>query len=333
MLSESVFNSWEKTVLLMLFAAGLHAASVDPALPHYEARAFENPSDAAYVRADGAIAIVGYNDMHDLLEAIVARFTAAHPGARVVLDLPGTRFAPAALAAGTSALAPMGAELSPAQLALYRKATGSDPLEFRVAHASLDPRALSGPLAIFVHRDNPVTALSLEQVARAFSGEAVRWADLGAAGEWADRPVHAYGLERETALALFLQQSVLERRSFGPAMVGFPQSIDVVRRVGEDPLSIGFAAAMRTTPSVRIVALAARGSDTPVAPTAESIVAGRYPLDRFLLIYAQRPLNPFAREFLRLVLSREGQEAVAASPQGYLPLSAKDAAVERAKLE
>lgn len=319
--------------MLMLFAARVHAASVDPALPLYEARAFATPSDAAYVRSDGAIAIVGYNDMRDLLEAIAARFTAAHPRARIVLDLPGTRFAPAALAAGTAALAPMGAEFSPAQLALYRKATGSDPLEFRVAHASLDPRALSGPLAIFVHRDNPVTALSLEQVASAFSGEALRWGDLGLAGEWANRPLHTYGVEPETALALFLQQKVLESRGFGRAMVGFPQSIDVVRHVGEDPLSIGFAAAMRTTPSVRIVAVAARGSDLAVAPTPESIVGGRYPLDRFLLIYAQQPLNPFAREFLRLVLSREGQEAVAASPQGYLPLSAKDAAVERAKLE
>jgi len=62
-------------------------------------------------------------------------------------------------------------------------------------------------------------------------------------------------------------------------------------------------------------------------------VAGRYALDRHLLVFAARPLNPIAREFLRLMLSREGQEAVAASPQGYLPLSAKDAAAERRRLE
>jgi phosphate transport system substrate-binding protein len=106
-----------------------------------------------------------------------------------------------------------------------------------------------------------------------------------------------------------------------------------VRRVGEDPLAIGFAAAVRTTPSVRMLALAARETDEPVAPTAESIAAGRYLLDRFLLIYARRPLTPFAREFLRLALSREGQEAVAASPQGYFPLSATEAAAEQAKLD
>ena len=227
----------------------------------------------------------------------------------------------------------MGAEFTPPQLADYRKTVGDDPLEFRVAHASLDPRALSGPLAIFVHRDNALASLTLAQVARAFTGNASRWGDLGATGEWVDRPLHLYGMERGTALALFMEKSALGGRPLTKEMAGFPQSADVVRRVGEDPLAIGFAAAVRTTPSVRMLALATHDTGETVVPTAESIAAGRYPLDRFLLIYARRPLTPFAREFLRLVLSREGQEAVASSPQGYFPLTSKEAAAEQAKLE
>jgi phosphate transport system substrate-binding protein len=238
-----------------------------------------------------------------------------------------------ALAADTSALAPMGAEFTPPQLDHYRKATGGDPLEFRVAHASLNPRALSGPLAIFVHRDNPLVALTLEQVARAFGGKALRWGDLGATGDWAERPVRVYGVERESPLALFLRKTALGGGNLGEAMVGFPQSADVVQHVAGDPLSIGFAAAMRSTEAVRMLALSTSDGEAPVSPSAESIAAGRYPLDRFLLVYGRSPLSPFAREFLRLILSREGQEAVAASPQGYLPLSEKDAAAERAKLE
>jgi len=62
-------------------------------------------------------------------------------------------------------------------------------------------------------------------------------------------------------------------------------------------------------------------------------VAGRYPLDRCLLVYVRAPVSPVAREFLRLLLSREGQAAVAATPQKYLPLSAQDAAMERRRLE
>ena len=103
--------------------------------------------------------------------------------------------------------------------------------------------------------------------------------------------------------------------------------------MSEDPLAIGFAAAMRTMPSVRALPLAQRAGEEPVVLTEENIMSGRYPLDRHLLIYVRPPLTPFVREFLRLVLSREGQEAVAASPQGYLPLSTREAAIERAKLD
>ena len=97
--------------------------------------------------------------------------------------------------------------------------------------------------------------------------------------------------------------------------------------------AVRIAAAMRATPDVRVLPIAPADGAQPVAPTAQSLMAGRYPLDRYLLIYAKPPLSPFAREFLRLVLSREGQQAVADTPQGYLPLSSAEAARELAKLE
>jgi len=125
----------------------------------------------------------------------------------------------------------------------------------------------------------------------------------------------------------------MQGRAFGERMVGFPQSLDVVRKVSDDRASIGFAAAIRATSGVRIVPIAVHAGDPAVELTEENIQAGRYPLDRFLLVYARRPLNSVAREFLRLILSREGQEAVAATPQRYLPLSGRDAAHERSKLE
>jgi phosphate transport system substrate-binding protein len=319
--------------LLVLIVAGSRAASVDPTLPRYEPRAFEVPQSAGYVAVDGALVVVGYNDMRDLLDALVARFMATHPGVRFRLDLPGTRFAPAALARGESAFAPMGAEFTPAQLAEYRAGVGADPLEFRVAHASLNPRALSGPLAIFVHRDNPIAALTLDQLKRIYTGEATQWGELGLRGEWARRPIDACGVERGTPLALSFERNAMGGHAFGGRMIGFPQSIDVVRKVADDPGAIGFAAAMRALPGTRVVPISSRAGDEPVALTEENIMAGRYPLDRFLLIYARAPLTSPAREFLRLVLAYEGQAAVAASPQGYLPLSAPDAALERAKLD
>ncbi len=296
------------------------AVAVDPALPPYEPHAFEAPKEA--------VRVVGYNDMREMLDAMRVKFEALHPGFHMALDLPGTRFAPAALAEGRSAFAPMGAEFTPSQLVQYREAVKADPVPIRIAHASLDSHALSGPLAIFVHRDNPLASLGMDHLARVFNGGAPTWGDLGAHGEWAMKPVHAYGMKPDTALAYFFQDRVLKGALYGERVTGFPQSVDVVKKVSEDPLGIGFAAAMRETRGVKAIAV----GDPPVALSEESIREGRYALDRHLLIYLRPPVAPYVREFVRFALSREGQEAVAASPQHYLPLSAREAAAELKKL-
>ena len=145
------------------------AQRVDPQLPAYRPQPVEMPRNAGYVMPDGAINVVGYNDMREMLQAM--NFSAAHPHVRFRLDLPGTRFAPAALANGLSAFAPMGGLFTPPQLEEYRSIAGSEPVAVRIAHASLDPRALSGSLAVFVHRDNPIRSLTLAQMAKVFAGE------------------------------------------------------------------------------------------------------------------------------------------------------------------
>ena len=159
-----------RRILALVMAVGVdfraQVGKTNPGHVHYRPRVVEVSRSASFVTSSGAIAVVGYNDMRQMLEAMVALFVAAHPNVRFELDLRGTRFAPAALAAGTSAFAPMGGEFTPRQLNEYRAATGSDPMPFRVAHASLNPQALSGPLAIFVHRDNPLRWLTIAQAAR-----------------------------------------------------------------------------------------------------------------------------------------------------------------------
>ncbi len=317
----------------LLLGAGAHAASVDPTLSHYVPSPVELPRSAPYLSSEGEVRVVGYNDMRDMLEPIAALFTASHPQIRFKLDLPGTRFAPDALAKGQSAFAPMGAEFTPPQLAGYRALQPNDPLAIRVAHASLDSKALSGPLAVFVNAGNPIASLTLEQVARAFSGKARTWGELGLEGEWAKRPLKIHGLAKGTALSYAFAASAMGEREIDAATTGWPQSADVVREVARDPAAIGFGGAVRPAQGARAVAIVARAGEAPVALTEENIVAERYPLDRFLLVYVARPITPIAREFLRLMLSREGQELVAAAPQRYLPLSASQAAAELAKLD
>lgn len=292
----------------------------------------EVPVEAPYVTPEGRIRVVGYNDMRDMLEPLAARFSETHPGVILELDLRGTRFAPAALASGASAFAPMGAVFTRDQLADYRRQQAQDPACFRVAHASLDPVALSGPLGVFVNEANPVESLALEQLRGIFAGTVRTWGDLGLSGPWRDRVITTYGLREGTALNHEFSELVMGGQAMTPAMTGLAQSTEAVARVAADPDGIAFAAAMRRTAGTRIVPLRSRPGDPAVLPTRPMLIEGRYPLDRFLYICAARPIPVVAREFIRLVLSRDGQSVVAATPQQYIPLSAGDAAAELERL-
>ncbi|MFI4884180.1 MAG: PstS family phosphate ABC transporter substrate-binding protein [Steroidobacterales bacterium] len=296
-------------------------------------------ASAPYLTANGAISIVGYNDMREMLESLDVLFEQTHPGTRFLLTLKGTRTAPAALATGRSLLAPMGAVFSPEELAAYRQEVGSDPIAFRIAHDSVDPRARSAPLAIFVPAANPLSRLDFARLKRIFAGGGgkLSWGQLGVEGALADRPVHPYGLAASTALGRFMRRHALAGQSFDKQFRGLSESADVVRQVGNDPLGIGFAAMNRATPAVRIVPLSRREGEHPSRGTRKDLLAGRYPLDRYLLIYVRVPpggrLDPIARDYLRLALSPAGQRAIASGRLGYLPLNAAEAATQRATLQ
>lgn len=318
------------------------AAAVIATLPHYEPRPVEFPKDAGYVTSDGAIAVIGYNDMQGILEAIDRLFIASHPGFKFSLVLKGTKTAAPALTRGSSAFAPMGAEFLDADLEAYRKAVGADPVMFRVAHDSVDPRALSSPIAVFVNKDNPLEMLTTAQVAGIFTrgqaaGDLANWGQVGLGEEWAGKPIHPIGLGADTALSILMRRHQFGGHPYAENLTVFHQSRDVVEGVGRDPIAIGFAALFRATPRVKILAIDRMDGSPPSRGSPEDIMAGKYAYDRHLLIYVRRPpgqpYDSFVHEYLRLVLSREGQAAIAADSLHYLPLNASEAAQELAKLE
>lgn len=316
-------------------------SDVEERIPAYEPHPVSLPDEASYRTADGRIRIVGYNDMQYLLEAVNRVFRASHPGFDFELDLRGTRTAPPALTSGISAFAPMGAEFSHDALEEFRRVNGSAPLGFRVAHASTNPEALSGPLALLVHRSNPLRRLSLDQARRIFAGNASdaisRWGQLGLQGAWAKRPIEACGLHPETALGTFFRNKVLAGRSFAGNFRGFDQSAAVVGHVAEARSALCFAALNRGSPDTLALAVSVDESDRPQIGTAATIQAGEYPLDRYLYIYVAPPnggpLDAFVVEYLRLMLSREGQNAVRDSRPGYLPLNGLEVREQLANLE
>ncbi|MGC8518046.1 MAG: PstS family phosphate ABC transporter substrate-binding protein [Steroidobacteraceae bacterium] len=300
------------------------------------AHLMRRPVRAPYLTRSGAISIVGYNDMRQMLIALDRLFERAHPDVHFALRLNGTRTAPAALAADRSLFAPMGAPFLPQALAHYRRLVGDAPIAIPIAHDSLDPRALSGPLAVLVPAGNPLRRLTMSQVRRLFSApqDSLRWGQFGLHGQWASRPVHIYGLAPGTALARCLRHRVLAGRKFAAGMHAYRESAEVVNAIDADPDAIGFAALNRAPDSLHALALAANAHAAAIAPTRANLISGRYPLDRELMIYVRIPpdgtLDPLARQYLLTALSDAGQATIAAGDLGYLALSERQRIAERA---
>jgi|SRR5215469_13108392 len=330
--------------LIWAFGAPVTWAQFDlSSLPTYVSRPTAPPKNARYLLRDGSVAIVGYNDMNKILASLDAIFIQSHPGFKFHLQLDGSATAAPALTLGVSAFAPTGAEFSSMEVAAYRSYAETDPVPIRVAHCSLDPRALSAPVGIFVNLRNPLDKLTSGQVARIFTtsnpgGNITHWGQIGLKGDWAAKPIHPCGILEEAAagLAAFMLRK-MGGRPFTPLYEGFAQSTQVVERVGEDPMAIGFASANIVRAGTKLLAIGEKDDGSFSSVTASEVVSGKYPYDRYLLIYIRRiprePIDPFVKEYLRMVLSLEGQQAIATALPKYLPLNAREIKEELAKLE
>lgn len=336
-----------KAMIRAIILAAMLPASVAAAepcrigLPRYEPRPIRFTSGKLYVTTDGNIRIVGYNDMAEMLQSLSQIFTDSHPDFRFELVLKGTRTAPSALTNGTSLFAPMGAEMEDAPLAEFKAARGTSPLLFRVAHASLDPAARSSPVGVYVHPENPLKTIGLDQLRRIFApvpGEKTirRWGDLGIKGKWANRLIKAKGLADQTAIGQFLRRHKFKGAAFVPGYEGRLQSHEVVESVAAEPLSLGLANLNHANSKVRLLGLAIHKDAPAQWGSADDIRSGNYPFDRYLLVYvtpeADGGIDPIAREWMSLILSCEGQQVIAKGRLGYLPLNPAEALYERRKI-
>ena len=325
-------------------AVGAAAAALDPALPPYEPLPAAPPANASYVLPDGAVRIVlGNRGIGVVIEGFNALFARTHPGTRfrVVYNKEGNTLNMAALVHGVTLVCPLARDINGPEQQTYAQVVGGEPRVVNIAHGTLTSPRMTAGLAVYVHRDNPIHRLTMDQLARIFTtgapgGDLTHWGQLGATGEWAARPIHAYGTPEHSGYGYFMVKNKWGDRTFAPGYEAFDLAAQIVKRVGEDSHGIGFAGQGFLTPQTRLVALAESPAGPFMEGTEEEVASGRYPLDRYVALAVRgapgEPLDPFVREYLRLILSREGQAIIAAEADGYVPLNAAQVAAERAKL-
>jgi phosphate transport system substrate-binding protein len=329
-------------MLAALLPLAALAAPANAPLPAYQPHPAAPAPDAAYRLADGSIRIVGTEYVQGIAEALDALFVQSHPGLRFTLQLRGTGTAVPALTHGVTLFAPMGREANALELVPYKKIVGRPPLELRVAHTSNTSPTLPTSLALYVNRANPIDKLSLHQVAQIFSsgqpgGDLTRWSQLGLGGNWAGRAIHPYGTGETGGFGSHMQRHQLQGMPFSPAYEAAANTKAILERVGGDAAGIGFAAIGSADPRLKVVAVDAIGGGPASSGSAADVMAGRYAFGRYLYFTLRRgpgnALDPLAREYLRMVLSREGQAIISAGADGFLPLNARELAEELAKLD
>lgn len=315
----------KRIVLALGLSLGLVAsvqAKVDDSIP-------------AYVKASGVsgnLSSVGSDTLNNLMTFWAEAFKKQYPNVNLQIQGAGSSTAPPALAQGTANLGPMSRLMKDNEIQDFEKKYGYKPTAIPVAVDAL---------AVFVHKDNPIKGMSMPMVDAIFSSTrkcglekpANKWGDAGLSGAWATRDLQIFGRNSVSGTYGYFKEHALCKGDFKNNVNEQPGSASVVQSVATSINGIGYSGIGYKTSGVRAVPL--KGADGEFYEANEkNALNGKYPLARFLYVYVNKapnkPLAPLETEFLKLVLSKQGQEIV--EKDGYIPLPAAEVKKARAKM-
>jgi phosphate transport system substrate-binding protein len=185
-------------------------------------------------------------------------------------------------------------------------------------------------LTVYVHKDNPIHGLTLDQLDSVFSKTYKRgydnvstWGQVGLTDTWAGLPMSLYGRNSASGTYGYFKEHVLQKGDFKDSVKEQPGSAAVVNGIAKDRAGIGYSGLGYKTSEVRAVALAKTVKEKLTDPTYENAIDGSYPLGRTLYVYVVKkpdePWQPLVQEFIKFVLAKEGQEVVVKDGYGALP--------------
>ena len=318
------FNSIAAGLLgLGLASASIADSKVDPVLKDYEKAS----------GVSGNLSSVGSDTLANLMTLWTEQFSKSYPNVNIQVQAAGSSTAPPALTEGTSNLGPMSRKMKDKEIQAFEKKYGYKPTAIPVAIDAL---------AVYVHKDNPIKGLTIPQVDAIFSvtnkcgytGKADNWGDLGLDGAWKTRSLQIYGRNSVSGTYGYFKKKALCKGDYKPSVNEQPGSASVVQSVSSSINGIGYSGIGYKTSGVRAVPLAKKPGQPFVEASPENAANKKYPLSRYLYVYVNKapnkPLPPLEREFVKMMLSKQGQEVVV--KDGYVPLSAKMIEKELAKL-
>lgn len=290
-----------------------------------------------YVKVGGVsgnLNSIGSDTMNNLMTYWAEGFNKTYPNVKVQIEGKGSTTAPPALISSTAQIGPMSRAMKPTEIDAFEKKYGFKPTEIKT---SLDA------LAVYVNKDNPIKGLSFPQVDAIFSKtrkggyktDIATWGQLGLTGDWASKPISLYGRNSASGTYGYFKEHALFKGDYRNEVKEQPGSASVVQGVTEDRYAIGYSGIGYRTSGVHALPLSFKEGEPYKEAEMENVLNGSYPLARFLYIYINKkpgqPLDPLVREFVKFILSKEGQEVVV--KDGFLPLPASVVEKELKKIE
>lgn len=272
----------------------------------------------------GNLSSVGSDTLANLMTLWAEEYKRLYPNVNIQIQAAGSSTAPPALTEGTSNLGPMSRLMKDKELEAFEKKFGYKPTAIPVAIDAL---------AVFVHKDNPIEGLTIPEIDSVFSTTRTcghpqtvnNWGDLGLSGDWTNRDIQLYGRNSVSGTYGYFKKKALCKGDFRNEVNEQPGSASVVQSVSTSINAIGYSGIGYKTSSVRALPLSKKPGKAFVEASPENAINGTYPLARFLYVYVNKepnkPLAPITAEFLKVVLSKSGQEVVV--KDGYIPLPAK----------
>lgn len=307
-----------------------------PTKPEVSNTSKVDPNLLDYEKASGVsgnLSSVGSDTLANLMTLWTEEFKRLYPNVNIQVQAAGSSTAPPALTEGTSNLGPMSRKMKHKEEEAFEKKYGYKPTAIRVAIDAL---------AVYVHKDNPLESLNIKQVDAIFSStrkcggqeDITTWGQLGLTGNWEARSIQLYGRNSVSGTYGYFKKKALCKGDYKNTVNEQPGSASVVQSVTASVNGIGYSGIGYKTSGVKTLGLAKKG-DSFIIPEKEFVISGQYPLARFLYVYINKapnkPLSPLEREFLKMVLSKTGQQVV--EKDGYVSLPANIAKQELTKLQ
>ncbi len=298
-------------LILGFLSSGSYALEVDSNIENYE----------KIDGISGNLSSVGSDTLANLMTLWAESFRKFYPSVNVQIQAAGSSTAPPALIEGTSNFGPMSRKM---------KSKESEAFEAKYGYKATPIPVAIDALAVFVNKDNPIEGLDIKQVDAIFSAtrkcggksDILTWGDAGVKGSLSSQQIQLYGRNSVSGTYGYFKKKALCKGDYKNNVNEQPGSASVVQGVTKSINGIGYSGIGYKTSGVKTVALSKNGSDF-IPATPEAAVSGKYPLGRFLWVYVNKApnkdLSPNEKEFIKMVLSKEGQQVVI--KDGYIPLN------------